>query len=388
MYNRSAQNHRIAGPQPGTLRRRARSLLIVSAFLTLPIVGVGSVIRHQMADDLLDRATRFADHRAWRSPDYFWIPPTTLVRVVAPSKGDWYLAKTMGPKLPETALRGITGSALHAKTVALEGLPAGESLLEQAPIIPDKNVVPGLSLSPDGKWLVCPGTIHDNTRLLLEEIRTRKQHVCTASYSDRTPGSLWQAWMPDSSAWVTALVNIDSAILQIRSVHAPDRIRSVHIQGQMGSLLGVTSGSRLLSTDFASRDGTSVSLKSCDLTRRSGAVKNIFVQLPTGQKFVDFALSPQGDRLIWITMAAPAVDGSKVPDRAHPIPDSRILPLFTFWVTRADGSGWNRVGSITVQGNKDQQDAPSDSHWPPDGAHVSFVYRKSLWTVPSDVAPR
>ena len=105
-----------------------------------------------------------------------------------------------------------------------------------------------------------------------------------------------------------------------------------------------------------------------------------------GEKF-----SPQGDRIAWPLLQKndtlpPYLDFLH---RRIPAFNPQSTPKFSLWVSRIDGTQMHEIGALPIRPEKEYSgvvidDVPDQIYWLPDGKHLSFWLKGTLYTVPAD----
>lgn len=308
-------------------------------------------------------------------------------------------ALTPPPDLAHLATRAPLQSALGPPTRLIS---TGESPFAVSPDgrlfrtdIPGKRMVafggPGNFVSPDGRWVLVP--------LIERAVATDGSRTLdmTRGYQDEC------LWLPDSRHWVTldshggGLTALVQGLEQSRAVRAvplgsPDGI--TRGWGNVGAdLLGMVGPDRILAqtTPMRAEDGFSWewARRLLGLPARHGrawmrffefsvggpgapAVRQYTVPLPASVTRASAALSRQG-RLAWLLF--------------HTTGEyDQHLRYVDLTVSHPDGAQMRTIGRLVMDPAsykaQDESQWPDKLTWLPDGAHVRFVFKDMLWTIP------
>jgi hypothetical protein len=135
-------------------------------------------------------------------------------------------------------------------------------------------------------------------------------------------------------------------------------------------------------------------LTTVDIDLNASAPESVVtkISLPAGSAPDDVSFSPNGDRVAFLRFHD-KIDHGWLPatlqqwwDRLFPRDNPQPYRL-SLWVSGIHGEGMHEVGSVphgTMFGNIDIEEYPHATQWMPDGKTLSFIHRKSVWTVPAD----
>lgn len=121
-----------------------------------------------------------------------------------------------------------------------------------------------------------------------------------------------------------------------------------------------------------------------EVSTRSGAtgVRDYTLHLPENMAARDVALSPRADRLAWVLVVRPAYSHLlALLQRAGWLGNlADVDPVIELCTSRLDGTDMKLIGRMPMN-RKWNQDIPTDLRWLPGGKRVSFVCRKTFWTI-------
>jgi hypothetical protein len=115
-------------------------------------------------------------------------------------------------------------------------------------------------------------------------------------------------------------------------------------------------------------DDDKVEIRDVDLSAVTRPVRRYFLRLPMAAFIKSVQFSPQADRIAWLLIDRKARHVTKV----------------GLYVCRADGTDMKEIGSLKVNSAPYNLPGPDDLRWLPDGNRLSFIYKRTLWTVPVD----
>lgn len=239
------------------------------------------------------------------------------------------------------------------------------------------------SVSPDGRWMLLslstrqPGG--DPDTLFVSEIDGPRR------YRWPTSGTINQIqWFPDSRRWI--------AWKQVAPGRQSGALYSLEKPGEPGEsipapglpILGLTRDGQAVTTNFmhiGSMWNSPVDLYLWDIL--DGKVfRKTTVPMPPDHSLNDLLLSPQGDRLLWITTRTHYPPGGNWMRRFLSYATAYFYPRATMIVSVSsnDGSGRREIAHDERTG----QSTPIGFHWLPDGKRIGFHTGEDLWTVPVD----
>ena len=98
--------------------------------------------------------------------------------------------------------------------------------------------------------------------------------------------------------------------------------------------------------------------------------------------------SPQGDRIAWVLTVSETPPFNNVLGRLFPSSAMQNQEILGIWVSQIDGSKMHEVGHIKKPlrpfNDNTETDNLDDIEWLPDGRHLSFVYKDTLWMIEAD----
>ena len=103
----------------------------------------------------------------------------------------------------------------------------------------------------------------------------------------------------------------------------------------------------------------------------------------------EVAFSPQGDRYAIAAVVGPHPFWMDVLHRWHLPVRIPSHPQVGIWIFSLDGNQNQEVGQITPERDNTQYalypyEMPGDLRWSPDGKYLGFVYKGTLYRVPTD----
>jgi hypothetical protein len=253
-----------------------------------------------------------------------------------------------------------------------------------------------VEVSPDGQWALMRQCLPDAWKVV--NLETHQVITAPVSPNEHTfsPSiNRFQAtWTPDSQHWLVLIGDAFHPILLIYSLTPPTTPTKLYLKPfptdqvhGLSRLVGLTSrGTALAIIEPTSSSTQMVHCYEFAITgeRRSDphhkvAVHAYDISLPIVAAVKGLALSPQEDRLAWML----------VTDRHGAV-----------WISQVDGSQMHLLGRLgaypkighlpegyQIVSSYDRSFAyafPLQIRWRPDGKRLSFLYEKSLWTVPAN----
>lgn len=374
------------------------STLVIAAALAFPILP-------SLADppSLLASATRLLDistvkrmygfdvwdYYAWKSQD-----------VVVTLEGA--TNKDMGILEPRPPAR-------DAHQLVLVQVPSGQKQLVLDTTAHDKEAFPALlsavDISPDGQWALLQESKNGTQTWLatwmavnLKTHRVRAAPVLTGMQTiEWCPRSVWSR---DSRHWLLLTGDSTLPVVQVYSLAQPAKPTKLYLQPfpnrEYEFLVGLTARGTMLAIQWP-LEKPLVHLYEFAIEGGVGADQDhkvpihvTEIPLPPGadrSALYGWALSPQGDRLAWMIVVK-SMDTKLPDDPGHG----------ELWVSNVDGSTMHLLGCLGTDyhrkgvpkeldyGPVAEDDAdkalPMQIRWLPDGKQLSFLYEKSLWTIP------
>jgi hypothetical protein len=129
-----------------------------------------------------------------------------------------------------------------------------------------------------------------------------------------------------------------------------------------------------------------------DLNASAPKPQTLTLNLPRGFDLHDVCYSPDGERVAFLLVLDKHSDELLPPllqgwwDRFFPR-DTTLPYKISLWVSDLRGQGMHEVGSVPHDSTFSwvtDGDYPNSVQWLPDGKTLSFLARRSVWTVPAD----
>ncbi len=328
---------------------------------------------------LMDRARKVASVKGWmidRGPDacmaWGWISDRELI-----------FLRQNGPRPAFYRHDIVTGVE--------SSIPALTKLFLTTGADPD-----GIQVAPDGQYVLWNGYHAEDGRIVGARI--------DGGEFFRGPNGLrgFARWLGDSRHWFELGMKVSvfadaricsiaaggsSARINIRAAHPINNSSSYGgneiVRGIQGSC------DRILTNDWSYRaitTSTRVSISELNLASGFSPTRTYSVQIPQGRYACDVITAPRGDQIAW-KFAFENHEG--VIDVL-----SRWLPRFrapcqtvALYVSSVNGSNMHDLGRMESIDNKSDEvfmREPDYIKWTPDGKHLSFIYRDSLYLVSTE----
>jgi hypothetical protein len=243
------------------------------------------------------------------------------------------------------------------------------------------NFGPGemeFAISPDRRSLVWIGSSYE----LLPLGSSQQYHFGhpTATLNGTSGFIPGVAWLPDSSGWLEIRGAIAASTLVGHKLSGSTSFSATLPPGLgMQRILGVTpNGEAIISRQ---RGAVVDGFLAIDVAARPPRVRNLNVKLPPSDDVEDIVLSPQGDRLAWMTCNWSDFQ-SVVSEMLSSLSGNGLrgrTASYAIWVSRLDGSEMRQLGSERCRHYGDLR--PECVRWLPDGKSVSFVVNNGLYVV-------
>lgn len=204
------------------------------------------------------------------------------------------------------------------------------------------------------------------------------------AYIPAGAGAGWPIWSPDSRYWLElGPDNVGAhgwAIIHDGRGAARPRRLEVARQLPQSHVLGMLDRDRILgiADPVSGAHQSSVVFYTSDVGSWRPSTAHWLVILPWRGQLVDVALAPNGKQIAWGVYNQ---EGSLPPLFEYPFDlfTKRFQrETFNLWISRANGGGMRRVGSLPAAG----QSGAYDLQWLPGCSSVSLVYKGVLYVVP------
>ena len=336
---------------------RLGKVSIVCTILTALLVLATFVLKLTVSRDrpLLDSALRIADVGDWYAegyPEFHWLNNDTLLFFNGDSRS------TLSPYILDVS------SAVASENLGLK------RTMKRSSTVNNEHV------SLDGKWILW----NDGPDVVVTTIDGSLRKL----YRHAWPS----LWLPDSRHWIqfesTDWPPKDDTIIHDVKSQACDR---AVLKPPSGHLETVTGGS--LSTCalwYSIREGgveefvRHLTLEEAHLGADGTTRRKVELSLGSSTKLYDLSISPVGDRIAYLSCNETSSPFSPIVRRFLP---AICAPKFSVRLnvcTIDDGKNVC-LGTIPVSADAGKNREISTLAWLPDGKHLSFVCRNTLWRV-------
>ncbi len=255
----------------------------------------------------------------------------------------------------------------------------------------DKNLT---HLSPDRKWILYTGSTADtlmrnvgplvSSQTLFDKSSTKQKPLAYIVHR--------VAWMRDSLHWVELSEGAQGkGVLILHTIGSPATTRwalapMVAAPGTtpLRMLIGITDRNTALIKEVDWKPGLLTPMRFVEVDLKTGQRSSntgLSQLAPLTHLYSSYreepALSPQGDRLVWVRQEYPDL----VTILARMLRHKPQTIRYEVLSCRLDGSQYNLVDSVE-SGN--MRERVNMVEWLPDGKQVSFVFQNFLYTAPAD----
>ena len=153
----------------------------------------------------------------------------------------------------------------------------------------------------------------------------------------------------------------------------------------------LVSDQRVLGVSWWQQDGPIMDVDVIDIKFAcpNPVCRTFRVLAPPNTAIRELQFSPTGERIAWLVENNEASPMMAYLRRRFPI--MKMVPngIVGIWVCRLDGSRMHEIGTIPLASANDNPDGlgspvPDNLQWLPGGKHLSFTYRRDLYTIPAD----
>lgn len=241
-------------------------------------------------------------------------------------------------------------------------------------------------ISPNRRWVLFTGFTSHTVVALTGAPRSYQVKLDFPSVLNQSnPVPVCAAWMPDSSHWLELTQDKQggSAIL-LHKLNGSVERRLPFIQKATWHLLvGVTYRNTALIEMNLAPDRQPPQIKLFEIDLQTGVLRehNGLEGLKElrGSDCMSLALSPQGDRLAWVTRTG----RSPLSSLHRVIGGKSPITRYTLYTAFLDGAQLTAVDSVDSENREEM----AQTHWTPDGKRISFVFNEAIYTVPVPTLP-
>ncbi|MCW3097662.1 MAG: hypothetical protein JWL77_3280 [Chthonomonadaceae bacterium] len=326
-------------------------------------------VRH--SPDLLAIATKIAGTEGWELPNgtdaqtymtYFWISNDQLLYFMSDAHIEellWQLDVKTGKK---TSFRTVS------KMWSDDGWFKKD-----------------IAISPDGQWILWDGDHSDHSYHGYYGARrdgSAKFHIPYKGF----PYVTGFKWMPDSRHFVEDTGRYDAKVTHftplttvMRSVDAPQIAADVSrkaadiYSGWSTRILSANRAIQIEELPAGKWPPRKYVLEETTLEPIPTLLHRWTISVPPKEEWEEMKISPDGQRIAWIVITPP---------------DSEKPQRVALSVSRLDGSAMQEIGHLTLPASAADwfgptfERYPSEMKWLPDGKHLSFLYKKTLYVLP------